>query len=655
VTACAQFQNGSSKQKKIRSDGQTKILDGLAPRHPSVASRQVRAAGSPRAEDTAKDEPLTSHGSFLALSRPRRKETLSIHNAEEERSSLEEDLVLGRPREVLVREDDARADVDLLEDRDVLACAHKTRPSAAVGTGESEREEDAPRMAMLCLSPTSGAPSTRDHGPSLHDSPIIEYRTHEFFCRRAKSAMVREESVQQSRPRRSTERERTHVEEDVVEEDRLLDPAASGHLDAAADRDVGPDLGRRVDLGVLVDEARLDNLGALVLRVVGARLGEDGRRAAAQERGVGRLVRREDEGVGGDGRAVERGARVRASRRRRLRQGDRDARGALDLDPGRRRLEGVEPARVREGREDVLLEAELLVAGRLGVVAASGVREFSSATAQDRRTGGERGTHAERLTLSSMASRIDEKRRAESKRYRPALTVSERNSSGLRRAANARQLAVKRRKRQRDRTHFSTKCLACEVCWSTTMQPNLLASSRGTCAHNVHLHQLSHARQRSQVRRGGTHLDGHDSADAAVPAVELLELLERPAADDVRVEDKDLVRVALEDHVAVVVQAAAWSAGRQPAWAAPSRRGREGAGGRGDAPGGAEGLELAQVADREVGEVARRLLDERRDDRLIVCRRESRRGSAREARPARPWRMRTGRGGTHRIRRGGPR
>lgn len=51
-------------------------------------------------------------------------------------------------------------------------------------------------------------------------------------------------------------------------------------------------------------------------------------------------------------------------------------------------------------------------------------------------------------------------------------------------------------------------------------------------------------------------LDGHDSADAAVRGVELLEFGERPVADNVRVKDKDLVRVALEDDIAVVVQAA---------------------------------------------------------------------------------------------------
>lgn len=50
-------------------------------------------------------------------------------------------------------------------------------------------------------------------------------------------------------------------------------------------------------------------------------------------------------------------------------------------------------------------------------------------------------------------------------------------------------------------------------------------------------------------------LDGHDGADAAVRGMELLQFGEGPVANNVRVENKDLVRVALEDDVAVVVQA----------------------------------------------------------------------------------------------------
>lgn len=62
-----------------------------------------------------------------------------------------------------------------------------------------------PRMAMLCLSLTSGAPSTRAHGPSLQFSPMIEYRTTAFFCstrergQRSSAMTKRRERARESR------------------------------------------------------------------------------------------------------------------------------------------------------------------------------------------------------------------------------------------------------------------------------------------------------------------------------------------------------------------------------------------------------------------------------------------------------------------------
>lgn len=53
-----------------------------------------------------------------------------------------------------------------------------------------------------------------------------------------------------------------------------------------------------------MNEARFDDLGALArFRIVGSRLGEDGRRPAAEQARVGGLVRGEDQGVGRDRRA----------------------------------------------------------------------------------------------------------------------------------------------------------------------------------------------------------------------------------------------------------------------------------------------------------------------------------------------------------------
>ena len=101
-----------------------------------------------------------------------------------------------------------------------------------------------------------------------------------------------------------------HLEHGVVKHDRVLDADSKANLDSSADADVRANLGRRVDLGRLVDEARLDNLGARLARggglgrVVCARVAHDGRRAAAEQERVRRLVRREDEAVGGNGGSV---------------------------------------------------------------------------------------------------------------------------------------------------------------------------------------------------------------------------------------------------------------------------------------------------------------------------------------------------------------
>lgn len=193
---------------------------------------------------------------------------------------------------------------------------------------------------------------------------------------------------------RERERERkTYVEGGVVEHDRLLDAGAEPNLDVGADRDVRSNLGRVVNLGALVDEARLDNLWTLarLARVVGSRLGQDGRRPAAEQARVGGLVRGEDQGVGRNRGPVVVSPRTRvgfisvthsSSAFKCVcggveKRGVRGSRSALDLDPRRGTPVCEQLAGVGKGREHVLFEAELLVVGGFGVVAGSGNREFT--------------------------------------------------------------------------------------------------------------------------------------------------------------------------------------------------------------------------------------------------------------------------------------
>jgi len=124
---------------------------------------------------------------------------------------LQQDFVLGRLGEDLARQDDARTDVNLFEDSDVLA-------------------EDGDALLVV------------DERSTFDASP------------RAELAVLANDRVQH---------DGVFVEGGVVEHDRLLDAGAKPNLDVGADRDVRSNLGRVVNLGTLVDEARLDNLGTL--------------------------------------------------------------------------------------------------------------------------------------------------------------------------------------------------------------------------------------------------------------------------------------------------------------------------------------------------------------------------------------------------------
>ena len=99
---------------------------------------------------------------------------------------LEQNLVLCGFREDFRREYDTRSDVNLFEYSDVFTCTPQNlKHQLAFQSEDVEKSECVPRIAIDCLSFTRGAPSTRDQGPSLQSSPMIEYNTHECFYRAA--------------------------------------------------------------------------------------------------------------------------------------------------------------------------------------------------------------------------------------------------------------------------------------------------------------------------------------------------------------------------------------------------------------------------------------------------------------------------------------
>jgi hypothetical protein len=78
-----------------------------------------------------------------------------------------------------------------------------------------------------------------------------------------------------------------------------------------------------------------------------------------------------------------------------------DARGRLDLDPGRGGLVDVELVRRGKGGDNVLLQSKLVVLGLCRVLTARGVRTIPSQRGNE--------THAFCLILLSMAERISSK------------------------------------------------------------------------------------------------------------------------------------------------------------------------------------------------------------------------------------------------------